>query len=164
MLYDALNAAPNKNLQEIRNLPILNMIIHEAMRMCPLIPIFARFAEQDLTLDKSLILPKGTQCMVSVYHIHRDKQEWGPNADEFHPEHFLPENIARRNPDVYLPFSSGLRTCLGSNYGLNATKIILANAILRYEFKTTTKLNENTIARGLKNLKFGVFERKAKIF
>ncbi|KAL5284356.1 hypothetical protein ACFFRR_006565 [Megaselia abdita] len=113
-------------------------------------------------VEKGLILPKGTQCMTSVYHIHRDKQEWGLNADEFNPDNFLQENMIGRNPNVYLPFSTGLRKCLGANYGLNAMKTILAYVILKYEFKTSTKLNEQVVSTGLHNVKFEISERKVK--
>ncbi|KAL5279916.1 hypothetical protein ACFFRR_004128 [Megaselia abdita] len=162
MLHDALNTSSEMTLEEVKDLPILNMIIYESMRICPLIPILGRLLEEDLSLQKGLTIPTGTQCLISVYHMHRDEKVWGPNADEFNPFNFLPEKIAERNTNSYIPFSTGLRRCLGSSYGLNATKAILANLILKYEFKTSAKLNEETIANEFEGLTFEILERKVK--
>lgn len=44
--------------------------------------------------------------------MHRDPKYWShPNS--FHPEHFLPENVASRPKYSYMPFSYGLRSCPG---------------------------------------------------
>lgn len=60
-----------------------------------------------------MVLPAGVLILIPAYHVHRDPQHWGPNADEFDPEHFSEEAVAGRHPYAYMPFSAGPRNCIG---------------------------------------------------
>ena len=53
---------------------------------------------------------------------------------EFKPERWLKENPIK-NPYMYLPFSSGVRNCIGQHLALIETRIILAELISRHRFK-----------------------------
>lgn len=54
-------------------------------------------------------IPKGCRIMISMYTLHHDKTVWGPNADKFYPDHFLPENTQTRHLYSYIPFGGGIR-------------------------------------------------------
>lgn len=43
-------------------------------------------------------VPKDTVIIMSVYYLQRNKDVWGPNADMFNPDNFLPEKMATRHP------------------------------------------------------------------
>lgn len=57
-------------------------------------------------------LPKGATLFIMFYSLHRDPRLWS-HPNEFHPDHFLPEECARRPKGSYLPFSWGPRSCPG---------------------------------------------------
>lgn len=64
----------------------------------------------------SCTLPAGVGCAVLPFAIHRDKKIWGPDADSFSPDRFLPEHCAARHPCAFIPFSFGARNCIGKNF------------------------------------------------
>lgn len=69
---------------------------NEALRLYPVVPINGRYANKDTTLPRGggkdgkspIFIPKGTSCDYSVHVMHRRKDIWGPDADDFRPERF----------------------------------------------------------------------------
>ncbi|GBO46555.1 Cytochrome P450 4C1, partial [Araneus ventricosus] len=57
------------------------------------------------------ILPKGTTIHCHIQSLHRDP-EWFPNPEAFDPDRFSPENVLKRHPFAYIPFSAGPRNCI----------------------------------------------------
>lgn len=62
-------------------------------------------------------VPKGANVVIVPFALHRDP-EYFPEPEEFRPERFFPENSSGRNPYAYIPFSAGLRNCIGKLKGL----------------------------------------------
>lgn len=66
-------------------------------------------------------IPKGTDVHVSVLGMHRNPAEF-PDPLKFDPDRFLPDQIERRHPFAFLPFTAGPRNCIGKKQ-----KIFLKN-------------------------------------
>lgn len=65
---------------------------------------------------ESCTVPEGVSAVLIIMHTHRDSNIW-PNPLKFDPDRFLPEEVAKRHPYSYLPFSGGPRNCIGNlNY------------------------------------------------
>jgi unspecific monooxygenase len=68
--------------------------------------------------------------------VHRDPAVWGPDADEFNPDRFLPENSRGRMPHALKMFGTGERSCIGRQFALHEAVLVLARLLRRYELAT----------------------------
>lgn len=116
-------------------------VIKETLRLLPPGPLIGRYTSAEVELTKGTV-PKGTMIAISIIHLHRNPETWGENANEFDPNRFLPENIAKRPPFCYIPFSGGPRNCIGMKYAMISAKITLAHLLRRYKFTTKLRLDE----------------------
>lgn len=87
-------------------------------------------------------IPKGTNIIFPIIHIHRNKAHWGEDADEFKPERFEPENIKNVHPYAYMPFSKGSRNCIGYKYAENSLKVVMAHFFRRFKASTALKMED----------------------
>ncbi|XP_035494024.1 cytochrome P450 4V2 isoform X3 [Scophthalmus maximus] len=99
--------------EDLKRLRYLGCVIKEALRLFPSVPFFARTICEDCHI-KGFKIPKGASAVIVTYALHRDPRYF-PEPEEFRPERFLPENSAGRPPYAYVPFSAGLRNCIGKN-------------------------------------------------
>ena len=69
-----------------------------------------------------VLIHRGASVAFSVYSLHRRKDFYGEDSEEFRPERWN-EDIGLYKDDVtrtwgYLPFNGGPRICLGSMYSI----------------------------------------------
>ena len=99
--------------EDIQELPYLNMVINETLRLQPSAPLIIRQTKENIQLDDNVRLPAGVQVVVPLFHLHRRKDIWGPMADKFNPDNFLPSNLKDKHACAFIPFSKGSRNCIG---------------------------------------------------
>ncbi|KAK2631837.1 hypothetical protein EUGRSUZ_L02378 [Eucalyptus grandis] len=114
---------------DVMNLPYLNTVIKETMRLHPVGAFIAHhFASQDCEVA-GYDIPKGTRVLVSKWSIGRDPELWD-DPENFRPERFIGKAIDVKGQDFeLLPFGSGRRMCPGYNLGLRMIQTSLANLI-----------------------------------
>jgi cytochrome P450 len=123
--------------QELKNLKYVKWCLNESLRTHPVVPGNSRFSCRDTVLPRGggpdgqapLFVPKGTMVAYSPYAMHRRKDLYGPDADEFKPERW--ETL--RPGWEYLPFNGGPRICLGQQYALIEASYVTVR--LAQEFK-----------------------------
>jgi benzoate 4-monooxygenase len=118
----------------VRNLPYLEAVINETMRMHSTsgigLPRQIPYDSQGVTL-RGYYFPPGTVLSVPTWTIHHSKEIWGPDADEFRPERW--ENTTARQKNAFIPFSYGPRACVGRNVAEMEMKMIAASWARRYD-------------------------------
>jgi cytochrome P450 len=102
----------------------LDSVIHEAMRLRPVIGEVARRPLQPLPLSFGDV-PARTQVMASIYLAHTDPDRY-PDPFAFQPERFLGDA-----PDLatWLPFGGGVRRCLGAAFAMLELREVLRTVL-----------------------------------
>ncbi|GIK02054.1 hypothetical protein Aspvir_006097 [Aspergillus viridinutans] len=117
----SLNGRP-PTYEQLRNLTYVKYCLNESLRLHPVVPGNARFANTDTVLpvgggpdgQSPVFVPKGSIVTYSVWSMHRREDFYGPDANEFRPERW-----ADLRPGwEYLPFNGGPRICVGQQYAL----------------------------------------------
>ncbi|NWV85739.1 THAS synthase, partial [Dasyornis broadbenti] len=120
--------------QNVQELPYLDMVIAETLRMYPPAFRFTREAAKDCVVLGQHI-PAGAVIETAVGHLHHNPEFW-PEPEKFIPERFTEEAKKERHPFAYLPFGAGPRGCIGMKMGLLETKITLLRILQKFQFKT----------------------------
>ncbi|TEA25188.1 hypothetical protein DBR06_SOUSAS1010070 [Sousa chinensis] len=142
-----------------KDLPYLDMVIAETLRMYPPAFRFTREAAQDCEVLGQHI-PAGAVLEVAVGALHHDPEHW-PRPETFDPERFTAEAQQRQRPFTYLPFGAGPRSCLGVRLGLLEAKLTLLHVLRKFRFEACPETQvplqlESKSALGPKN---GVYIR-----
>ncbi|KAI3412223.1 uncharacterized protein J3R85_017595 [Psidium guajava] len=128
---------------DIPDLPYLQAIVKETLRLHPTGPLILRESSEACTVA-GYEIPAKTRLLVNVWAIGRDPKHW-EDPLEFRPERFLRENKARM--DVrgqhfqLLPFGSGRRGCPGTSLALQVVQTSLARMVQCFEWQVTGKLD-----------------------
>ncbi|KAK1826696.1 glycosyl hydrolase family 76-domain-containing protein [Podospora conica] len=109
--------------EQLKQMKYLNNVIKEAMRLFPPISTNSRTSNKETILPvgggpdgrQPLLIAKGTSLRWSSYSLHRRKDIYGADADEFRPERW--ESNLRVGWE-YIPFSGGPRICIGQQFAL----------------------------------------------
>jgi cytochrome P450 len=118
-------------VEELRDLPLLERVLKESMRLLPPVPISGRFAAEPASLGKYPV-PQGTEVVFSIYHTHHMPALY-PDPNRFLPERWLD---LEPSPYEYLPFGAGSRMCLGATFAMLEAKLVLAMLLKRYRPET----------------------------
>ena len=118
---------PSPSLDGAIDLPLLDAVVKESMRILPPVPLQIRVAQCDTTIAGHNI-PKGTRVMLNTFLTNRTPELY-PEGDVFRPERWF--TIAPTAFEFPV-FSGGPHSCPGYWFGLTTIKIALAAILTRY--------------------------------
>lgn len=160
-----------------RRLPLLEAVIKESLRLFPPVPIIARQIKQEVRLPRpspevektlicdnekqqvkskgesadsddhgngSYVIPADTSLAIDIYRIHRDPNVFG-DPDAFNPDRFLNNNDSA--DDVFMPFSAGLRSCIGSKFALMEMKVIIFHIMTSFSIESVTPIDQLNLSQ-----------------
>uniref|UniRef100_A0A8C5BH40 Cytochrome P450, family 4, subfamily T, polypeptide 8 n=1 Tax=Gadus morhua TaxID=8049 RepID=A0A8C5BH40_GADMO len=113
-------------------IPYTTMCIKESLRLYPAVPGISRKLTKTMTFIDGRSMPEGSYIGAALYSHHRNSMIW-ENPKVFDPLRFLPENVSKRHPHAFLPFSAGPRNCIGQNFAMNEMKVVIAQTLRRYQ-------------------------------
>ncbi|KAG2366489.1 cytochrome P450 [Suillus spraguei] len=136
------------------NLPYLDAVVHEILRLHPPLGEFTRLAAADDVIPlsepvhtesgektDSISIAKGTLITISVAAINRSLAIWGPDAKEYKPDRWLTEDgITGKAKEVQghrhlLTFVDGPRTCIGKDFAIAEFKVVLSVLVKNFVFE-----------------------------
>ncbi len=118
-LPDSRSPASSISSTDIDNLPYLNAVCNETLRVWAPIPVTFRVAEHDTSLVGHFI-PKDTIIFISPWAVNTNKELWGEDAADFKPDRWMgPGNANTGGAESnysYLTFFHGPRSCIGQSF------------------------------------------------
>ncbi|KAL4484644.1 hypothetical protein ABPG74_019821 [Tetrahymena malaccensis] len=132
---EVLNLPPDYTFSDIQKLDFLQACLKETIRINTSAPIlFTREAKVDHKIGNYNI-QKGTYVNVGLISNQLD-EKYFKDPLAFNPNRWLDhstENMIKENPFIYLPFSGGMRNCIGQHLANLQAKIVLAEFIRKYQ-------------------------------
>jgi pentalenene oxygenase len=113
------------------HLPRLDLtarVVREALRLYPSAWALPRVCTRPVTLA-GRTLPPGTMVVLSPYILHR-RPDLYPHPARFDPARWLTPAPDHRSS--YLPFGAGATRCIGEEFGLAESTLILATTAARW--------------------------------
>ncbi|KAJ3838143.1 cytochrome P450 [Lentinula raphanica] len=153
------NGGNDLTYKELTELPYLDAVCRETLRLYAPASIVSRIARKDavIPLHKPIVgtdgteiheiaVPKGTTIFVSIYNSNRNPDLWGKDANEWKPERWLsdlPDELAdARIPGVYshlMTFIGGGRSCIGFKFSQLEMKVVISTLVETLKFLTSDK-------------------------
>jgi len=107
-------------------------VVKEVLRLYPPAWIIGRESVREVMLSDGSLIPSGTTVFASPLLLHR-RADLFADPNRFDPERWLgPEPP----PFAYVPFGGGARRCIGEEFALHETAIVLQALLQRYRFET----------------------------
>ncbi|KAK4553414.1 hypothetical protein LTR86_009471 [Recurvomyces mirabilis] len=115
----------------------LQYCLNETLRLWTVVPGNARRSNKATTLPRGggpdgqspIFVPPQTEVNYSIHVMHRRKDLWGEDAEEFKPERF----VGRRSGWEYLPFNGGPRICIGQQFALTEASYVVVRLLQRFD-------------------------------
>ncbi|XP_042957914.1 cytochrome P450 705A5-like [Carya illinoinensis] len=134
---------------DVPNLPYLQAVVKETLRLYPPIGVTARECREDCKI-KGYHVSQNTMLAINLYSIMRDPEVWD-NPNEFRPERFLVSNNSKLLHDKnqnheneltgrqslidYVPFGGGRRGCPGSILAYSTINQTIAAIVQCFDWK-----------------------------
>jgi len=127
----------NITFSTLKSCTYLQHCLNETLRLWTVVPGNSRRANKITTLPKGggpdgespVIIPAHSEVNYSVHVMHRRKDLWGPDAEEFKPERFQ----GRKPGWEFLPFNGGPRICIGQQFALTEASYVVVRLLQRFD-------------------------------
>ena len=126
----------NIGWSEAQNLPYLQACLKEAMRLRPAVGLnITRLVPPEGAELDGQRFPGGVAIAANGWVLHRDREVFGADADDFRPGRWLEdEERARRMERFMFQFGGGSHLCIGRNLALLEINKVVPRLLRDYRF------------------------------
>ncbi|XP_037823515.1 cytochrome P450 4e2-like [Lucilia sericata] len=126
------NMKRDASFQELSEMKYLDLVLKEAQRLYPSVPMIGRFTEKDYNINGKPI-PKNTSLNIFIMALGYNDKSF-PDPYRFKPERFdLTQRTEKQNPFEYVPFSAGPRNCIGQKFAQLEIKTVVSKIVRNFE-------------------------------
>lgn len=120
-------------VDDLEQMPYLEQVLKESMRLLPGVAITARQAIEPVTIG-GYDLPKNSMVLISPWALHR-RADLYPDPLQFDPDRFSEaRQAAHPIPSFsHLTFAAGPRACIGKAFAMMQMRINLAMILQRFK-------------------------------
>jgi cytochrome P450 len=140
---DRVLAGDAPTREQLSELPLLERVIKESMRILPPVPFTIRAADEDAIPVGPLTLGHGTRVICSHFLTHHLPEIY-PEPEVFRPDRWLKIDPTQYE---YLPFSAGPRACVGAMFAFQVLKISLAIMLQKFRFTVVSGARIDRVVR-----------------
>ncbi|KAF2188155.1 cytochrome P450 [Zopfia rhizophila CBS 207.26] len=128
-LFEAFPDADGMDFKKTMDLPFLDAVIKETMRLYPMIPgPLERFLGKEVKVDGKVV-PRGVVASTAAYNQGRLEEVY-PDSEAWDPARWL--NANDRMKLNWTPFGYGSRACPGSNLAMTELKYMIGAIFRRF--------------------------------
>lgn len=118
------------------DLPYLQAVCNETLRLRPVVPMLYRQAAEPTSI-RGHYIPRGTVIAMSPWIMNRAQRFWGQNADSFDPQRWIDhKGLTQGGQDTkysFMTFSHGPRACVGQAFARAELSALIAAIIGTFE-------------------------------
>ncbi|CAA7267173.1 unnamed protein product [Cyclocybe aegerita] len=144
---------------DLVNLPYLDAVCRENLRLYPPVSVLARTTRQDVVLPlgtpikgvdgreiHEIPIPNNTNVIISILASNRNPEVWGPDSYDWKPGRWLqplPDTVIQAHiPGIYshlMTFLGGGRACIGFKFSQLEMKVVLSILVASFKFSPSDK-------------------------
>lgn len=120
------------DMTRIRDCPLLGSVFHESLRHQSF-GTSVRAVLEDVLLDDTYLLKKGSIIQMPNRETHFDHSIWGPSVDDFDARRFIKSPIKPHRPGSFRAFGGGAFLCAGRFFAMTEIMSLAAMLAVRYD-------------------------------
>ncbi len=132
-LHDVLGETGKPTFQSVREVPKLEAVLKEVLRLHPPLIVLMRQVAEELQF-KNYRIQVGDMVWACPPVTHRMAHLF-ENPLQFDPERFSKERAEDKNLMAYQPFGGGKHKCTGNAFALFQIKAIFSELLRKYDFE-----------------------------
>ncbi|KAI0759033.1 cytochrome P450 [Fomes fomentarius] len=149
---ELLQVSTEPTMEALAELPYLDAVIRETLRVYApvttslrvavqddVLPISEPFVDRNGLVQNQIRITKGNKVVMPIDGMNQSKALWGDDSLEFRPERWeSPPEAITNIPGVWghiLTFFGGARGCIGYRFAVTEMKVIIFTLVRSFEFE-----------------------------